>query len=99
LNIISNSAGKVNTISEKSRNEFLTHKKNRIADNIFGGKAMKNKRIVHGNLTIPTGADVLSLNVTNAVTESEFPLSVSKIPLSSPECVLEARLFSEENEK
>ena len=61
---------------------------------------IKNRRIVHGNFTtLPTGADVLSQNVTNAVTESAVSLQSGKTPVSSAECVREARIFCQENQK
>ncbi len=61
---------------------------------------MKNRRVIRGNFTtLPTGSDVLSANLTNAVTENEHPLKPGKTVFSSPECVREARFFSEENEK
>lgn len=60
---------------------------------------MKSKRIVKGNFTtIPTGADVIGDYQTLAVTETQRR-GPGNIPLSSAECVVEAREFMEENKK
>ena len=62
---------------------------------------MKNKRIVKGNFTtLPTGADVISVYETYPVTEKKelSPFS-AKLKAPSIESVIEARAFSQENQK
>ena len=60
---------------------------------------MQHRRIVRGNFTtLPSGADVLSIGATNAVTERKDPLTKSKVPHPTRESVGEARRFSMEHE-
>ena len=60
---------------------------------------MEHKRILRGNnTTIPTGAEVLSTNITYAVTDKS-KTGKGNIPLSSEECVAASREFMMENEK
>jgi|GEM_PF-4407034 len=60
---------------------------------------MQHKRIVRGNFTtLPTGADVLSIGATNAVTERENEGEAQSGPRPSDESVREARRFSERHQ-
>ena len=60
---------------------------------------MKSKRIVKGNnIIIPSGAEVYSANLTNAVTHAE-KRGKGNTPIPSYSDVLEAREFMEENKK
>ena len=58
---------------------------------------MKNKRVIKGNNTIiPTGAEILGEYATNAVTDRSYR-GKGNVPISNEQCVIEARLFSEEH--
>lgn len=62
---------------------------------------MNHKRIIKGNFTtVPTGSALLSAYETYAVTEKKEPSPFSsKLKSPSLESAIEARIFSEENQK
>ena len=57
---------------------------------------MEKKRVIRGNNTVfPTGAEVLGMYATNAVTDRSRKGKNGQM-LSSEQCVIDARLFNEE---
>ena len=60
---------------------------------------MENVRILKGNsTTVPKGADLIGAYATLSVIEHSKS-GPGNVPLSCHECVVESRLYSEENKK